>query len=567
LNTHLVNSLTQASNMDVQSQSWKENAHRCADLIKEGRKPYEDSHTKHLDHLHILKSYNSMFTNLTKTLPIRDLPIGSYPIVALKQYYGRVIGYGNGTKMLLILDIDGQGDLAVCFHGQFINRITDIIPVDKIKKMWDTRYRFLSSYQKNIGRLHFTTTAPERKPLEWSIELVPDLEKDCIRQQIRDSQTEIAMCDENLSMVPVRLGYWNDESALRHAALISKARQPLETSLSEQNTQLTALREYNSAFSKLRALHTQDLSQGTYTIVALKEYTGKLMCGDKGKKILFVIDLDGKGDIVVCFDWFFMLDVYEKYPRKTLKQMWDPKYKLVSSLEKNIGTLTIGNEYDDCSLTDWSVSGGEIWRIDLHKDLKKKSIKQQITTKKAEITRCEEKLSVIPFEVTDTEYEALPKISMDSIQDTTLPSLAVLPKKSIHTIIGAHDIVTKTGEEDMVVELEDGSRFVGGEDLVKKKDLLSKECRVSIEKVKGGKRKTSYAVVKTGRKREWGALVDYKSATMLPSKRLRMKVKVIDTSVVVNKGQKRKLILDDNGDVYRFKKSKLEEKVKPNDLV
>ena len=69
-------------------------------------------------------------------------------------------------------------------------------------------------------------------------------------------------------------------------------------------------------------------------------------------------------------------------------------------------------------------------------------------------------------------------------------------------------------------------------------------------------------------KGDWTVLVDYNKVKMLP--KMRMNRCVLDVRDVEVRGQKRKLILTDNGDgpvIYKFKKSKLEENVEVGDML
>ena len=69
-------------------------------------------------------------------------------------------------------------------------------------------------------------------------------------------------------------------------------------------------------------------------------------------------------------------------------------------------------------------------------------------------------------------------------------------------------------------------------------------------------------------KGDWTVWVDYNKVQMLP--KMRMDRCVLDVRDVEVRGQKRKLILTDNGDgpvIYKFKKSKLEENVEVGDML
>jgi hypothetical protein len=54
---------------------------------------------------------------------------------------------------------------------------------------------------------------------------------------------------------------------------------------------------------------------------------------------------------------------------------------------------------------------------------------------------------------------------------------------------------------------------------------------------------------------------------LLPASNKREKLKVLDVKPVEHKGQKRKLVLTENGTVYKVKRSKLEDNVKAGQYV
>ena len=60
---------------------------------------------------------------------------------------------------------------------------------------------------------------------------------------------------------------------------------------------------------------------------------------------------------------------------------------------------------------------------------------------------------------------------------------------------------------------------------------------------------------------DWSGLVYYKQVPMLSSK--NKDAKVLDVKTVTHNSQKRKLVLLEDGNVYKIKKSKLEDNVKP----
>ena len=67
--------------------------------------------------------------------------------------------------------------------------------------------------------------------------------------------------------------------------------------------------------------------------------------------------------------------------------------------------------------------------------------------------------------------------------------------------------------------------------------------------------------VKLYKKSDWSGLVDYKQVPMLSSK--NKDAKVLDVKTVTHSSQKRKLVLLEDGHVYKIKKSKREDQLSP----
>ena len=62
-------------------------------------------------------------------------------------------------------------------------------------------------------------------------------------------------------------------------------------------------------------------------------------------------------------------------------------------------------------------------------------------------------------------------------------------------------------------------------------------------------------------KGDWSGYVDYKSVPMVSSK--NKETKSLDVKTVTHNSQKRKLVLLEDGNVYKIKKTKLEDHVHP----
>ena len=140
--------------------------------------------------------------------------------------------------------------------------------------------------------------------------------------------------------------------------------------------------------------------------------------------------------------------------------------------------------------------------------------------------------------------------------------LILLPKKSIHTLkkIG---FISSYGQKRLLVELEDGVRYVAGKDLESKQDKLHVDCKLVLEKTKlcTSTRKKHY-IVNVVRKGDWAGIIQYSDTPIIKQRKgNEATTRVLDVSNVEHKGQKRKLVLTDDGNVYRVKASRLEKEI------
>ncbi len=117
------------------------------------------------------------------------------------------------------------------------------------------------------------------------------------------------------------------------------------------------------------------------------------------------------------------------------------------------------------------------------------------------------------------------------------------------------------GTSRLVVKI-DGEIYQAGQDLEEKVDQLSYGCSIKIEKVRVNRaERIKFAIFSIYEKGDWTSVVAYKEAPML--KKFDGSTCIVDVRSVEVSGVKRKLLLTNDGDVYKLKKSKLEETIKP----
>ena len=177
----------------------------------------------------------------------------------------------------------------------------------------------------------------------------------------------------------------------------------------------------------------------------------------------------------------------------------------------------------------------------------------------------EEKPKQLPVENIDIVTPVIPRENLLAYRD--YPNLIALPIGSVHNVDG-WGFLKHYGIERLVISL-DGKIYQAGDNLEENINDLKYLCKIKIEKIRtNDKRHVKYAVCSVYEKGYWTVLVDYNKVQMLP--KMRMNRCVLDVRDVEVRGQKRKLILTDNGDgpvIYKFKKSKLEENVEVGDML
>ena len=176
-----------------------------------------------------------------------------------------------------------------------------------------------------------------------------------------------------------------------------------------------------------------------------------------------------------------------------------------------------------------------------------KSLREQITREiheeKSKMARADPTISVEspPFLVRE---EMVPYKHMQNLTE--------LPLGSTHTVT-AIGYIDHYGQQKLVVKLDDGITYQGGEHLERQEEQLTKMCKIVISKTKLLSTRKKFAVCKVVQKGDWTGLLDYEKVPLLPANKKRNAVKVLDVNSVEHKGQKRKLLLTEDGTVYKVK--------------
>ena len=92
-------------------------------------------------------------------------------------------------------------------------------------------------------------------------------------------------------------------------------------------------------------------------------------------------------------------------------------------------------------------------------------------------------------------------------------------------------------------------------------------CKIVISKTKLSKTRKKFAVCKIVQHGDWAGVLDYDEVPLLPAKKKRSALKVLDVKSVEHRVQKRKLLLAEDGTVYKVKRSRMENNVEAGQYV
>ena len=141
-----------------------------------------------------------------------------------------------------------------------------------------------------------------------------------------------------------------------------------------------------------------------------------------------------------------------------------------------------------------------------------------------------------------------------------------MPVGSTHTV-AAIGYIEHYGQQKLAVKLQDGIVYQAGENLEGQKEQLMDGCKIRINNTKLSATRKKFADCKVVQRGDWAGVLDYERVALLaPSKKCKA-VKVLGVNSIEHKGQKRKLLLTEDGVVYNIKRSKLEDTVKTGQYV
>ena len=313
---------------------------------------------------------------------------------------------------------------------------------------------------------------------------------------------------------------------------IEKERSTLLKEFQQKNQELSRIKNCKQNFLRRETIPLRELKQGSYTVKAAKRSATRF-----GQSYKLLIEHEN-GD-------------YTTWCNTVLNSLFE-KLEHIDIVQKDNGFLTL----DKQSLGILQIRGkgtNGYGNVTVYADFTlnlTNNAKTPLPTPNT-VPSTVKVIATIPRE------ELLPYREYANI--TALPVGGVYKVESIGHI-------THYGTSRMVLRIAD-TIYQAGQDLEANEEQITPGCSIRIEKIRQNRgRHVKYAVCKIVQKGDWAGVLDYNTVPVLPAKRKRGCCEIIDVKAVEHGGEKRKLVLTSKGDVYKIKKSKLEERLTPGQI-
>lgn len=347
----------------------------------------------------------------------------------------------------------------------------------------------------------------------------------------------------------------NDNLSKEEARKFQDIVQPIQIELKATKEKLERAKNISAKFTGVELVKLIELKHHhKYPVLALKEFTGQYAPTYK----LF---LDNGDDIVHCFANSYIRTVIDATLTQELKdKLREGKRDFLTLHDKPLAELVVtgfGRDFKShkvvlCNLTFHPFDDDACLSIvqeKAQKEIEQKSL--EIKTVRANIGHTK------PLELILEEHLPLYKDMLN---------LTALEIGSSHVLTGmGHKM--HYGRNRLVLRLADGRFYQAGDYLESQIENLFAGTRILITGSRLNSSRQKYAICKIAQNGDWSGFLEYSKVKLLPTKRY-VKSSVLDIKSMDVKGTKRKLVLLDNGEIFKLnKKSKLEEKVNFGDLL
>ena len=328
------------------------------------------------------------------------------------------------------------------------------------------------------------------------------------------------------------------------ARKIDEIRRPLFDKLNKKEKLFSLLNEYSKKFASCDDFHLRDMEMGQYEIIAVKKQPSRY-----GEQYRLILSIDGEWRLV----WgnFAIKEFFNSLPVEETEKLKDPVTGFLAVYNKPLGILNITgrgmNKYGKttvyCSVTLKDTSTGE-------------ALNELTTATQSSINEMETKIATC-LSGPSLEVPCLPKEQL--LNYTEYTNLSTLALGSV-VQVNAIGFLSYYGIDRLIVITDKGA-FQAGDDLEEKYQMIKKDSYLKILRTKLNKSRKKYAYCEIFDKKDWSVFVDYSKTPILSD--FNGKNCIVDVKCVTIKGKKRKLLMSDEGKVFRMKKCKLENVIKP----
>ena len=336
---------------------------------------------------------------------------------------------------------------------------------------------------------------------------------------------------------------------------IRESRKPFEDAIAEKQNKLQLLDNYSSAFSNNKIIHLKNLPLGSYNVMAMRETQTQF-----GEKYIMLVAIDLNGTLGLCYsNKEIERHMRENLTKEQKEKIRDPKRNYLTLFVKPLAVLNI---------TGWGRTPQRNVIVYCNLTLAAEMEKDSIKSLREQITReiQEEKSKMASADLT-MPVESPPVLTREEmVPYKHMRNLAKLPLGSTHTVT-AIGYIEHYGQQKLVVKLGDDILYQAGEILERQKEQLTEMCKIVISKTKLPQTRKKFAECKIVQHGDWAGVLDYDEVPLLPAKKKRSALKVLDVKSVEHRGQKRKLQLAEDGTVYKVKRSKMENNVEAGQYV
>ena len=330
----------------------------------------------------------------------------------------------------------------------------------------------------------------------------------------------------------------NKDMLHAEAGRIEEIRRSLFAELKNKETRIKSLAEISKLFKTANSASLRDMSQGVYEVQAAKKQATRY--GDSYKLLL---NVEGENNVV----WgnTYINQTIDSLPSELVQEITSKGFLFVCN--KPLAKLTVtgrGRNHHGHVIVYCT--------FDIYQNAQETKVEKGIILG-GETDSLMDKVAAMQI----LEYK-------DLLPYREYANLVTFPVGSTHKISALGMATSYGGTARLVVKI--GELFYqAGEDLEEKLSTLQPDCIVKIEKGRAShSRRAKYAICSVYEAGDWTAFVDY-ARTPIFAKHDGSTF-VVDVKSINVKGTKRKLLLTDEGDVYKLKKSKLEDAIKPGYL-